>query len=432
MENNCSNNYFNTLEKNLIKAARMQDDYDLNTVNLIAPASPTPLKYFYNLPLKHNAIAEGLLDNRPYAGVEGFNRIERIAVEVACALFGAEHANVQPHSVSQANQAVYQALLKNGGKVLAMKFDAGGHLTHGLKINFSGRFFKFKFYGVDRNGFLNYEEIEKIALTFKPKLIVCGASSYPRIINFKRLKNICKKIDAYLMADLSHPAGLIIAGKFPKPFPYCDIVTLTLDKTMLGPHGGIVLCKKSLSEKIDKGVHPGTQSSIPLRRIYQMAQCLIDASQPWFKNYIIRVIRNIKVFEKEFNSYSDLVITGGSDTHLMVLNTYKVFHLTGKETEGLLEKIGILTNRQVVPEERLKPYVTSGIRLGTSWITARGYTEDETRLIAGIILENLRDPSNFTLQEKSKQKLSKLLKVKRKDDVWHERTRRHKNPRTHK
>lgn len=412
--------YFQNLEQELARAAEMQDRYDLETVNLIAPASPTPLKYFYNLPLKHNAIAEGLLNNRPYAGVEGFNRIERIAAEAACVLFGAEHANVQPHSVSQANQAVYQALLGNGGKALAMKFDAGGHLTHGLKINFSGRFFNFKFYGVDKNGLLNYEEIEKIALTFKPKLIVCGASSYPRIINFKKLKSICRKINAYLMADLSHPAGLIVADRFPKPFPYCDVITLTLDKTMLGPHGGIILSKKSLGEIIDKGVHPGVQSSVPLRRIYQMAECLIDASSPWFKDYIDRVIKNMKVFEEEFNRYSGLAVTGGSDTHLMALNTYKVFHLTGKEAEELLEKIGILTNRQVVPGEQLKPYVASGIRLGTSWITARGYTEEEARLIARIILENLRDPNNSRLQELSKQKLGELLKIKRKEDVWYE------------
>lgn len=415
-----NNKHFNYLQIQLIKSAKIQDDYDLNTINLIAPASPTPLKYLHNLPLKHNAIAEGLLNNRPYAGVFGFNKIESIAAEAACILFNAQHANVQPHSVSQANQAVYQALLKNRDKVLAMKFSDGGHLTHGLKINFSGRFFNFKFYGVDERGLLDYDEIEKIAMTFKPKIIVCGGSSYPRKINFEKLKNICRKIDAYLMADLSHPAGLIVADKFPKPFPYCDVVTLTLDKTMLGPHGGIILCKKHLSEKIDKGIHPGTQSSVPLIRIYQIAQCLIDASKPWFKSYISRVIKNMKVFEKEFNKYQGLVVTGGSDTHLMVLNTYKIFNLTGKEAEELLEKIGILTNRQVVPGEMLKPYIASGIRLGTSWITARGYTQKETKLIATIILLNLKDPYNYNLQKESNQKLNMLLKIKRKSDVWYE------------
>jgi glycine hydroxymethyltransferase len=412
--------YINKLQENLIKAARLQDRYDLNTTNLIAPASPTPSKYFYNLPLGHNAIAEGLLGHRPYAGVEGFNRIEKIAVDAACALFDAEHANVQPHSVSQANQAVYQALLKNNDKVLAMKFTCGGHLTHGLNINFSGRFFNFDFYGVDENGLLDYKEIEKKALSFKPKVIVCGASSYPRIINFKRLASICKKVKAYLMADLSHPAGLIVVGRFPKPFPYCDVVTFTADKTMLGPHGGIVLCKKILSKKIDKGVHPGTQSSIPLRRIYQIAQCLIDAGKPWFKDYIDRVIKNMKVFEEEFNKHPKLVVTGGSDTHLMVLNTHKVFNLTGKEAEELLESIGILTNRQVVPRETYKPYIASGIRLGTSWITARGYSEDETKLVAGIILKNLSNPKDHKLQKESKQKLDNLLTIKRKNDVWSE------------
>ncbi len=410
--------YFQKLGQELIKAAKQQDQYDLDTINLIAPASPTPMKYFYNLPLKHNAIAEGLLENRPYAGVEGFNRIERIAAEAACKLFGAEHANVQPHSVSQANQAVYQALLNYGDKVLAMRFDAGGHLTHGMSRNFSGIFYNFNFYGVDENGWLDYEEIERKALEFKPKLIVCGASSYPRIIEFDKLAKISRRVGACLMADLSHPAGLIVAKRFPQPFPHCDVVTLTLDKTMLGPHGGIVLCKSDLSQKIDKAIHPGVQSSVPLRRIYQMAQCLIDCSLPWFNDYINQVIRNIKIFEQKFNQYPGLVVTGGSDTHLMVLNTFKVFGLTGMEAEKLLESLGILTNRQVIPGEILKPYVASGIRLGTSWITARGYSEEETGFIADIILQNLADPTNTSLQMESKDNLKKLLKIKRKNDVW--------------
>lgn len=410
--------YFQKLGQELVEAAKQQDQYDLDTINLIAPASPTPMKYFYNLPLRHNAIAEGLLENRPYAGVEGFNRIERIAVEAACKLFRAEHANVQPHSVSQANQAVYQALLDYGDKVLAMTFDAGGHLTHGMSRNFSGIFYNFDFYGVGKNGWLDYDEIERKALAFKPKLIVCGASSYPRIIEFERIAKISKKVGAYLMADLSHPAGLIVAERFPQPFPHCDVVTLTLDKTMLGPHGGIMLCKSDLSQKIDKAIHPGVQSSVPLRRIYQIAQCLIDCSLPWFNNYIDRVIKNIKIFEQEFNRYPNLVITGGSDTHLMVLNTYQVFGLTGKESEELLERLGILTNRQVVPGETLKPYIASGIRLGTSWITARGYGQGEVRLIARTIINVLKNPKNRKIQKKSRQQMENLISKKRKKDVW--------------
>lgn len=412
--------YFRDLHKELVEAAKKQDRYDLETINLIAPASPTPLKYYFNLPLRHNAIAEGLLENRPYAGVEGFNTIERIAAEAACKLFNAEHANVQPHSVSQANQAAYQALLENGERVLAMKFEAGGHLTHGMKRNFSGRFFDFDFYGVDKAGFLDYREIERKAQEFRPGMIVCGASSYPRIIDFERLAEIAKSIDAYLMADLSHPAGLIVAGRFPKPFPHCDVVTFTPDKTMLGPHGGIMLCKDSIKEKIDKAIHPGVQSSVPLRRIYEMAECLIDCSRPWFTDYIDRVIKNIKVFEQEFGQYPELIVTGGSDTHLMVLNTRRVFGLTGKEAEELLEGMGILTNRQVVPGEELKPYVASGLRLGTSWITARGYSEDETRIIAKVILNNLKDPNNKKLQDESKRRMDSLLRVKRDKDVWRE------------
>lgn len=413
--------HFQRLQQELVEGARIQDEYDLSTINLIAPASPTPLKYFYNLPLRHNAIAEGLLDHRPYAGVEGFNRIERIAAEAACLLFGAEHANVQPHSVSQANQAVYQGLLNNGDRILAMRFSDGGHLTHGLRTNFSGRFFDFDFYGVDKTtGLIDYNALEEKAMTFRPKLIVCGASSYPRGIDFERLADISARAGSYLMADLSHPAGLIVANRFPQPFPHCDVVTFTPDKTMLGPHGGIILCKNGLRERVDKAVHPGVQSSVPLRRIYQMAQCLIDASDPSFTDYIDRVIKNIKVFERSFSGTEGMMITGGSDTHLMIINTRDTFGLTGRDSEELLEGVGILTNRQVIPGERLRPYVASGLRFGTSWITARGYNETETAVIAGIMLDNLSQPSNPVVQERSKGSVNDLLKVKRPNDVWHE------------
>lgn len=412
---------FQQLQQELIEGARIQDAYDLNTINLIAPASPTPLKYFYDLPLRHNAIAEGLLGRRPYAGVEGFNRIEAIAAEAACLLFGAEHANVQPHSVSQANQAVYQALLNNGDRVLAMRFSDGGHLTHGLRTNFSGRFFDFDFYGVDKTtGLIDYDSLEEKAKEFRPKLIVCGASSYPRAIDFERLADISHKTGSYLMADLSHPAGLIVAKRFPQPFPHCDVVTFTPDKTMLGPHGGIILCKDKLRERIDSGVHPGVQSSVPLRRIYEMAQCLIDANNPSFIDYIDRVIKNIKVFEKSFNRTEDMMIAGGSDTHLMVINTRDTFSLTGKDSEELLESIGILTNRQVIPGERLRPYVASGLRFGTSWITARGYNEDETEVIANLMLDNLSNPNDPMIINRSQQVVKDILSVRREKDVWSE------------
>lgn len=409
---------FKELQSQLIEGARIQDEYDLNTVNLIAPASPTRLKYFHNTPLRHNAIAEGLLGKRPYAGVEGFNKIESIAVEAACTLFGADHANVQPHSVSQANQAVYQGLLDNGDRVLAMSFNTGGHLTHGLNTNFSGRFFNFDFYGVGENGFLDYESVRAKAREFKPKLIVCGSSSYPRIIDLQLMGEISHEVDAYLMADLSHPAGLIIGEKFPKPFPHCDVVTLTLDKTMLGPHGGIILTKENLKERIDKAVHPGVQSSIPLRRIYEIAQCLIDSGTPEFIDYIDRVVSNMKSFEKVFSEFPGLMITGGSDTHLMVLDTLNTFGLTGKQAEEALESIGILTNRQVIPGETQRPYISSGIRLGTSWITARGYTEEESETIANIVTRTLSKPNDIVDLNRSKDNLNRILTTKHSNDVW--------------
>ena len=301
-----------------------------------------------------------------------------------------------------------------------MQFDAGGHLTHGLKSNFSGRFFNFDFYGVDSDGILNYEQIEEKSQKSHPKLIVCGASSYPRTIDFERLGEIAKKTGSYLMADLSHPAGLIAAKRFPSPFPYCDVVTLTPDKTMLGPHGGIILCKDNIRAEIDKAVHPGVQSSVPLRRIYEMAQCFLDAGTPYFEDYIDRVLKNMGSFEKVFSQVPDFMVTGGSDTHLMVLNTYNTLGLTGRDAEEVLEKVGILTNRQVVPGEKLKPYVASGIRLGTSWITARGYSEDEAELVAVAALENLKDPLNEDLQLNSKEILDALVHLNRDNDVWNE------------
>jgi glycine hydroxymethyltransferase len=271
---------------------------------------------------------------------------------------------------------------------------------------------------LDENGLLDYKEIEKKAKKLRPKMVVCGASSYPRIIDFERLSYIAQSVDAYLLADLSHPAGLIIGGLFPKPFPYCDVVTFTPDKTMLGPHGGIILTKEKHKDTIDKAVHPGVQSSIPLRRIYEMAICLIESGKPWFKELMGRIVDNTKVFEEVFSKHSDLMVTGGSDTHLMVLNTLNVFGLTGKDAEALLESLGILTNRQVVPGDTQKPYVASGIRLGTTWITARGFSKDEVKIVAEIILNNLSKPNNEQIQTESRKILDDLNKVERDNDVW--------------
>ncbi len=406
------------LQRRLTFSAKKQDQYDLETINLIAPASPTPTKYFTDLPLLHNDIAEGLLNNRPYAGAKWFNEIEKITAQLACLLFHAEHANVQPHSVSQANQAVYQGLLQNNDTVLAMKFEDGGHLTHGLHLNFSGRFFDFQFYGTDSSGHIDYDALEKQALHTKPKMIVCGASSYPRSIDFERLRQICDQVGAYLLADLSHPAGLIVADCFPQPFPACDVVTLTLDKTMFGPHGGIILCKKEFQTRIDKAVHPGVQSSIPLRRIYEMSQCLLDAGKPEFHQRIERLINNMTAFEDVFAQFPGLMVTGGTDTHILVLNTLSVFGLTGKQAETTLENLGILTNRQVVPGETQKPYIASGLRLGATWITGRGYSAKEATVIAKMIIANLQEPNNKKLQQKTRIQVKKILTKKRKLDLW--------------
>ncbi|OGE31901.1 hypothetical protein A2631_02125 [Candidatus Daviesbacteria bacterium RIFCSPHIGHO2_01_FULL_44_29] len=404
----------------LLKTAKLQDQLESTTINLIAADNATPFKYLHKLPYKRYAITEGLLGKRPYAGVKYFDQIEQIAVDAAKYIFKADHANVQPHSGSQANQSAYLGLLANGDRVLAMSFSAGGHLTHGLKINFSGRFFDFSFYGVDADsGLIDYKEIEKKAIEIHPKMIVCGASSYPRNIDYEKLSLIARKVGAYLMADISHPVGLIATRVNPSPFPFVDVATLTLDKTLRGPHGGIVLCKQELREKIDKGVHPGTQSSIPLQRIVQIALCLIDAGSKEYELYTKQVIKNIKIFEKNFNQFSkSLVISGGTDTHMIIIDTYNVFGLTGKEAEFLLEEVGILTNRQVVPKETLKPYVGSGVRLGTAWSTSRGYLEQDFEILSNVILDTLKNPTDKKALSLNKKLVSTLVKKKRKNDTW--------------
>lgn len=405
-------------ETALFKAAQQQDAYDLSTINLIAPASPTKPEYCDDLPLRHNAIAEGLLGKRPYAGAEAFNRIEQIAVQAACSLFGAEHANVQPHSVSQANQAVYAALLKPGDPVLAMSFDTGGHLTHGLSMNFSGALYDFSFYGVDENGRIDYEQIACQAERVRPKLIVCGASSYPRAIDFESIATSAHTVGARVLADLSHPAGLVATGRFTAPFPSCDVVTLTPDKTMLGGHGGLILCKEELKASIDRAVHPGTQSSVPLRRIYGLAKCLLDAHKPEFSVFIDRVITNMKVFERAFEPFAESMVTGGSDTHLMVVNTLKAFGLTGKDAETALETANILTNRQVVPGETMKPYVASGIRLGTTWSTARGFEPQEMEIVTNAIVSALENVHDETQLREIGEAMTNLSEIRRPLDVW--------------
>jgi len=405
-------------EAALLESARKQDAYDLSTINLIAPASPTKPEYCDDLPLRHNAIAEGLLGKRPYAGAEAFNEIEDLAVHAACSLFGAEHANVQPHSVSQANQAVYAALLKPGDPILAMSFDVGGHLTHGLKKNFSGALYDFSFYGVDDGGIIDYDQMERLATANHPKVIVCGGSSYPRTIDFSRIAEIAHSVDAQVLADLSHPAGLVATGRFAAPFPHCDVVTLTPDKTMLGGHGGLILCKNDLKTVIDSAVHPGTQSSVPLRRIYGLAKCLIDAHKPEFTDFIDRVLVNMKVFEEALMPYDDSMITGGSDTHLMVVNTHKTFGLTGKGSEAALEKANILTNRQVIPNEEQKPYIASGIRIGTTWSTARGFDESEMGVVANSLITVLENADDESTIRRVGAEMTELCNVRRPRDVW--------------
>ena len=404
-------------ERELFAAASAQDTYDLKTINLIAPASPTKPEYCDDLPLRHNPIIEGLLGRRPYAGADSCNRIEQVAVDAAKSLFSADHANVQPHSVSQANQAVYDALLKPGDNVLAMRFDAGGHLTHGLAKNFSGKQYNFYFYGLTPEGLVDYDQMNDLARENTPQLIVCGASSYPRFFDFERIAEIADSVGARVLADLSHPAGFVAAKRFPPPFPACDVVTLTPDKTMLGGHGGLILCKEYLKDDIDAAVHPGAQSSIPMRRIFGLARCLLDAHKPEFANFIDRVYANMKVIEHTFAENGGVMITGGSDTHLMVIDTLSPYGLTGKAAEVALEEARILTNRQVIPGDKKPPYIGSGVRLGTTWSTARGFDQCEMKEVADAMIKVLHKPTSRIIKEVGDRMLA-LCQVPRELDVW--------------
>lgn len=333
-----------------------------------------------------NKYAEGYPGRRYYGGCEIVDQIETIAIDLAKKVFGAEHANVQPHSGSQANFAAYFAILEPGDKVLAMDLNAGGHLTHGLKINFSGKFYHFYQYGVDpTNEKLNYEQILALANEIKPKLIVAGASSYPRIIDFQQFRKIADAVGALLMVDMAHIAGLVATGLHPSPVPIADIVTTTLHKTMRGPRSGLILCKEIYKTKIDKAIFPGSQGG-PLEHIIAAkAICLEEALQPAFKKYQKQVILNAKCFADEFKALGYKVISDGTDNHMVIINVKETMQLTGSQAEQILEKINITCNKNVIPNETEKPTKTSGIRIGTPAVTTRGLLEADIRVIVQFI-----------------------------------------------
>ncbi|MBQ8844612.1 MAG: serine hydroxymethyltransferase [Clostridia bacterium] len=337
-----------------------------------------------------NKYAEGVPGNRYYGGCEYVDDIENLARDRVKKLFGAEHANVQPHSGASANLAAYFAILNPGDTVLAMALPDGGHLTHGSSVNISGKYFNFIHYPLGEDQRIDYEKLHQMAIEYKPKLIVAGASAYSRIIDFKRISEVAKEVGAYFMVDMAHIAGLVATGLHPSPVPYADIVTSTTHKTLRGPRGGIILCKSELSKKIDKAVFPGTQGG-PLEHVIAgKAVCFGEALKPEFKAYCEQIIKNAKTFENYFNEHGIKMVTNGTDNHLLLLDLTE-YGKTGKYMEDELSKLNIVVNKNTIPNEKLSPNLASGIRIGTPAITTRGFKEEDVLVVAEIITEVIKN-----------------------------------------
>ena len=361
--------------------ARQQRNLELiASENIVSPAVMATMGSVLT-----NKYAEGYSGKRYYGGCECVDIVEDIAVCRACELFGANFANVQPHSGAQANMAVYFALLTPGDTVMGMNLAEGGHLTHGSPVNMSGKYFNFVPYGVNADGFIDYDEFEQKAKDCKPKLIVAGASAYPRIIDFKRISEIAKEVGAYFMVDMAHIAGLVAAGQHPSPVPYADVVTTTTHKTLRGPRGGLILTNdEELAKAMNKAIFPGTQGGPLMHIIAGKAVCFGEALKPEFKDYQKRVVENCQAMAKGLLSRGIDLVSGGSDNHLMLVDLRST-GITGKELEHRLDEVYITANKNAIPNDPQKPFVTSGVRLGTPAVTTRGLTTDDCDKVAEFI-----------------------------------------------
>jgi glycine hydroxymethyltransferase len=354
-----------------------------------------------------NKYAEGKPQKRFYNGCEFVDEIETLAMQRAQKLFGMDHCNVQPHSGAQANMAVFLYALKQGDTVLGMDLSNGGHLTHGSPVNFSGLYFNIVSYGVDDNGYIDYDELEKLAVENKPKLIIAGASNYPRIIDFKRFREIADKVGAYLMADIAHIAGLVAAGLHPSPAGYAHFVTTTTHKTLRGPRGGIILCDEEHAQGIDKAVFPGIQGG-PLEHIIAgKAVAFKEALEPSFKKYAEQIIKNAKKLAEVLVANGIDIVSGGTDNHLMTIDLRK-YDLTGKDIANVLERVHITANKNTVPNDPKSPFVTSGVRIGTPAITTRGFVEEDMEVLGKIIAEAVKNHDKEDILEELAQKSLEL------------------------
>ncbi len=380
-----------------------------NTIELIASENFTSLAVMQAQgSWLTNKYAEGLPSKRYYGGCEHVDKVEVLAIERAKQLFNADHANVQPHSGAQANMAVFLALLNPGDTIMGMSLAHGGHLTHGSPVNASGKYFNIVEYGVDpEKERINYEQLEVLAKEKKPKLIIAGASAYSRIIDFERIADIAKSIDAYFMVDMAHIAGLVAAGLHPNPVEFADVVTSTTHKTLRGPRGGIILCKKEHAKKIDKSVFPGTQGGPLMQVIAAKAVAFKEALEPAFIKYQEQIVANAKVFAQKLIEHDFKLVSGGTNNHLILVNLESK-GLTGKHAEELLEFVGITLNKNAVPFDKESPFVTSGVRIGTSSITTRGMKEKEMSQIATMIADVINNPKNKDLHMKIKRDVQAL------------------------
>lgn len=357
-----------------------------------------------------NKYAEGYPGKRYYGGCQYIDQVEQLAIDYAKKLFGAEYANVQPHSGSQANMAVYQALLKPGDKILGMGMDAGGHLTHGAKVNFSGKVYESYSYGLNPSTEeLDFDQIEQLALEINPRLIVAGASAYSKIIDWQKFRKIADEVGAYLMVDMAHIAGLVATGAHPSPVPVADVVTTTTHKTLRGPRGGMILSKSSeIGKKINSALFPGTQGG-PLEHVIAgKAQAFYEDLQPQFTDYINQVVKNAAAMADEFNQSDTIrVVSGGTDNHLMVIDITKT-GITGKDAQDLLDGVHITTNKESIPNDQRSPFVTSGLRIGTPAVTSRGFKEADVRQVADLIIKLLEHANDEAVMEEVARQVHEL------------------------
>ncbi len=381
---NCDEEIGNAME---LELARQRQNLELiASENIVSPAVMAAMGSVLT-----NKYAEGYPSKRYYGGCYAVDIAEDIARKRACELFGADHANVQPHSGSQANQTVYFAMLEPGDTVMGMSLSEGGHLTHGSPVNLSGKYFNFVSYGVDpETHCIDYDKVLEIAKECKPKMIVCGASAYPRAIDFKRFREICDEVGALLMVDMAHIAGLVAGGQHQNPVPYADFVTTTTHKTLRGPRGGMILCKEQYAKAIDKAMFPGMQGGPLMHIIAAKAVCFKEAMQPEFKAYAEQIVKNCKALADGLMKRGHKLVSGGTDNHVMLMDL-RGDGVTGKELEHNLDEVHITVNKNTIPGEPLSPFVTSGIRIGTAAVTTRGLKEDDMDVIAECISLVIKD-----------------------------------------